>query len=339
MKSFINNWGESSAYSANIDEKLYEKITRLANSELTDAFFSKKNLDFIQNELVKTVNYMLKRSNPKTKCSISRQSDREVMLLMIEFYRYHQQMLSTASNFYIGDKSSVYNQVPVPAAFLFSDPSDSYIPGWFHNDKDLDNGPAKEGRGNNTLDTFQQIKKYNTNTIPQRCVGNKKYWSDIPFYDPTKSIVEKIADLNKKFIEFLAPKIIYEIRNYLKFQYFENDPYACFVDYGSYETNIKNKGLSLSNYYTSNTEIYTPDYAKAKGNPENFPPLEKHLTNEYYNCAPPPRTLEKELINPQVKYGSTDILFPRAKFEKINKKRRENSYKHTNHKQIYVPNP
>jgi len=340
MKSISNCWGKSSAYQANIDKKLYEKLTRLENSPLADVFFSRPNLNLIQSELVKTVNYMLKRFNPKTQCSISRQSDREVMLLMVEFFRFHQQMLSTASNFYIGDKSSVYNQVPVPASFLFSDPSNSYIPGWFKNDKDLSSHSSKssqEGRGCNSLDTFQQIKKYNTDTIPQRCIGNKKYWSDLPFYDPSKSLEEKTVALNKKFIEFLAPKVIYEIRNHLKHQYFLNQPYACLQDYGAYSTNRKNKGLPLSGYFSGKDKVYTPDYNKYKKSIE-FPQLEQNWAPEYYNCAPPPRTLEKDLINPEVTYGSTDILFPRAKFEKINKKRRARAYNTSTQTQMYVPN-
>ena len=84
-----STWNKSSAYSANIDRELSEKLTRVANSPLASAFFDKNNLNNIQGLIVKSVNTALSEYlGPKNKCGIDRQSDREVMLLMTEFYYY-----------------------------------------------------------------------------------------------------------------------------------------------------------------------------------------------------------------------------------------------------------
>ena len=311
-------WSNSSAYSANIDQKLYEKLTRLENSPLANAFFSKQNLDIIQLGLIDKVNYLIKRYNPNSKCKISRQSDREVMLLMVEFFYYQQQMLSTAHGLNTGRTDSIYNEVPVPASFLFTDPGDSYIPAWFKNNND-------ELDTRNSLDTFHQIKKYNPDTIPNRCVGNRKYYSDLSYYDNTLPLPIRVKELNKKFIDFLAPKVIYEIKNYLKYQFWDNDPYACFVDRPEYVSDRNDKGLSMQKYYNGREEQWTPDYEKYQGK-RDFPKLKRNLGREYYNCTAPSRTLEKDLINPQVKYGETDILFSRAKLDEVQKERRKKSY-------------
>jgi hypothetical protein len=297
-----NCWSNSSAYSANIDQKLYEKLTRLENTPLANAFFSKSNLDIIQLGVVNEVNNLIKTYNPKSKCKISRQSDREVMLLMVEFFYYQQQMLSTAHGLNTGRKDSICNEVPVPASFLFTDPGDSYIPGWF--------GEKKEC---NESDTFRQVKKYNPDTIPNRCTGNRQYYTDLPYYDKKLPMNIRVKELNKKFIDFLAPKVIYEIKNYLKYLYFDNDPYACFIDYPQYVGDRNDKGLSMQKYYTGKDEHFELEKRK---NPSAFPKLKRHLGKEFYNCPRGPRTLEKDLINPQVKYGETDILFSRARLNR-----------------------
>ena len=117
---------------------------------------------------------------------------------------------------------------------------------------------------------------------------------------------------------------MYEIRNKLKYDYFTADPYACMVDYPSYETNKKNKALPLSGYYSGKTERHTPDYAANNANPA-FPHLKGEWTSDKYNCVQA-RTIDSDLINPQVLYGETDILFDSEKIRDREKQRRMMSY-------------
>jgi len=81
----------------------------------------------------------------------------------------------------------------------------------------------------------------------------------------------------------------------------------------------------MQKYYNNKEEIFTPDYKKYKGD-VRFPKLKRHLDREYYNCTAPPRTLEKDLINPQVIYGETDVLFPRKKLNEVQRQRKLKSF-------------
>lgn len=312
---------------ANLDSKLYSQLTRIENSPLADVFFSSDNLNVIQNGLVDGVNHRLHEANPTSKCKISRQSDREVLLLMIEFFHFHTTQVSSGmSNFYVGKKNSVYNQIPVPASMMFTDPGDSYIPGWF--DKFDSNYGCAYGRerelvsagGRKNYGDTHYLKKHLPNTIPRRCVGEDRY-TDNSFYNEKLPMSKRVGDLNQRFLEFLIPKVIYEIRNKLKYDYFTFDPYACLVDYPAYETDRKNKGLSYQKYYNGKEEIYKP---RRKNNYE-FPHLRRELQPEQYNCITE-RTLDADIINHRIPQGETDILFPRSKIEKRLKERRQNSY-------------
>jgi hypothetical protein len=345
-----STWNKSSAFSANIDRELSEKLTRVANSPLASAFFDKKNLNTIQAGIIKSVNQALKDYlGPQSKCGIDRQSDREVMLLMIEFFEYHRQMLSTSGFVNREAKSDLYRQIPVPAQFLFSDPGDTYIPQFF---------PEKKGIGNtNPTDNWGQIQRYNTETVPLRCIGNRKYYTDLPFYDESLPMHKRVGYLNKKFIDFITPKILYEIKNYFKFRYQQYDTDSCFVDNPEYVASRSDKGLSLQKYYNGKSEQYTPFNRKgiikngadfplfeiyekptyAINSQEKFVPLSNplgeqsprsyHLTNqEQYTCSVAPRSLEKTLINPEVYRGETDVLFRREQWAPSNLKRRMQSY-------------
>lgn len=338
-----STWNKSSAFSANIDRELGEKITRVANSPVSSAFFDRNNLNKVQSLIVKNVNQALTEYlGPDNKCGIDRQSDREVMLLMIEFYQYQRQMLSSSGYVNQGAKSDIYRQIPVPATFLFTDPGDSYIPDFF---------PEKNGIGNsNDSDNWGQIQKYNTETIPGRCIGNKQYYSDLPLYDPSVPIPKKVDYLNEKFVDFITPKILYEVKNYLKFRYQQFDPMSCFVDNPEYVADRNDKSLSLQKYYNGQSEKYTPkerfknkilrgaelplferaEHPPIPGHRREFDSLQVksprsyNLSNqEQYTCAPAPRTLEKTLINPEVYIGETDILFHRDQWEPSNMKRKE----------------
>lgn len=341
-----STWNKSSAFSANIDRELGEKLTRVANSPLASAFFDRNNLNKIQGLIVKSVNQALKEYlGPKSQCGIDRQSDREVMLLMVEFFQYHRQMLSSSGYVNQGSKSDLYRQVPVPASFLFTDPGDSYIPDMF---------PEKDGIGNsNSSDNWGQIQKYNTETVPNRCIGNRKYYSDLPFYDPTLPVSKKVQYLNTKFVDFITPKILYEVKNYLKFRYQQFDPMSCFVDNPEYVADRNDKSLSLQKYYSGRSEQYTPkerfqnkilrgaelplferaEYPPIPGQRREFDSLQRKsprsfnwTKQEQYTCAPPPRTLEKTLINPEVAYGETDVLFNRNQWLPSNIARRRQAY-------------
>lgn len=338
-----STWNKSSAYSANIDRELSEKITRVGNSPLASSFFDKNNLNTIQTLIVKNVNKALDEYlGQDNKCKIDRQSDREIMLLMIEFFEYHRQLLSTSGFINKEAKSDVYRQIPVPAQFLFSDPGDSYIPGFF---------PEKNGIGNsNSTDNWGQIQRYNTETIPLRCIGNRKYYTDLPFYDHTLPLHKRVEYLNKKFVDFITPKILYEIKNYLKFRFQQFNPQSCFVSNPEYVSDRNDKSLSLQKYYNGKSEQYTPydrkgiiirgsefplfeRYTQKEKEKDLFEPLGQqsprsfHLTNqEQYTCSNPPRTLEKTLINPEVHMGETDILFNRNQWLPSNLARRKQSY-------------
>lgn len=299
---------------AYLDKNLYSQLSKIDNTPLSNAFFSKDNLDIIQNSLIHRVNSQIKEANPQINCGISRQSDREVMLLMVEFfYFFNTQISSAKSDFYIGKKDSVYNQVPVPATFMFSDPNNTYIPEWF--DEKI---PDNRNYGD-----YDYLKKYNPDTIPQRCVGNKHYYTDVLIYNPNVPVSDKVAYINNKFLEFLAPKVIYEVKNKLKYEYFLNDPYACFVDYPDYESDRNNKGLSMQKYYTGTEEIYKPDINQ---NSIKFPKLKRHLEGEKYNCTSPAKSLSADTINPRIPMGETDILFPRSAISNRQKTRRLESY-------------
>lgn len=337
-----STWNKSSAYSANIDRELSEKLTRVANSPLASAFFDKNNLNNIQGLIVKSVNTALSEYlGPKNKCGIDRQSDREVMLLMIEFFEYHRQLLSTSGFVNKEAKSDLFRQIPVPAQFLFSDPGDNYIPGFF---------PEKEGVGNsNTSDNWGQIQRYNTETVPLRCIGNRKYYTDLPFYDESLPLHKRVEYLNTKFVDYITPRILYEVKNYLKFRFQQYDPNSCFVANPEYVADRNDKSLSLQKYYNGKSEQYTPydrkglllhgaelplfnRYPDQQGK-DLFNPLGDqsprsfHWTNqEQYTCSVAPRTLEKTLINPEVAEGETDVLFRRDQWEPSNLQRRRQSY-------------
>ena len=183
---------------AHLDKNLYSQLTRIENSPLADAFFSKENIDAIQNALIREVNRRIREANPQSKCAISRQSDREVMLLMIEFFHYFATQISSAGRpFFVGRKNSVYNQVPVPATFMFSDPSNTYMPGWYKPEKDGNYNCGRKNYYNN-----HYLKRHLPDTIPQRCVGNEHYYTDVPYYNEDIPIPYRVASINKKFIEF-----------------------------------------------------------------------------------------------------------------------------------------
>lgn len=306
--------GNGNFTGAYLDKNLYSQLTKTDNDELTEAFFDKRNLDRIQNGIIERVNLRIKEANPTTKCGISRQSDREVMLLMVEFFNYMQtNMISTAGRpFYIGKETSVYNQVPVPATFMFSDPGDTYIPEWFQ-----EKIPDNKNYGDR-----HYLIKHNPDNIPQRCVGKDNYYTDVPIYNQNVPIPEKVAYINNKFLEFIVPKIIYEIKNKLKYEFFLDDPYACLVDYPAYEADRNDKGLSMQKYYNGKEEIYKPEINRRS---IKFPKMKRHLEQEKYNCFTE-RTLDADIINPRIPQGETDILFPREKITERNKNRRLESY-------------
>lgn len=277
--------------------ELYEKITKKKVTEIGRGFLCLQNLDYIQNEITKVINGTLKNMGiPNQK--IDRQSDREMILLMIEFCH---EMLELKSKTTLLNQTSVYDKVPIPASWMFSDPGDSYNPHFYQTKK------------NNTND-------YLTRHLPDKykrkdnCT-NPEIYETIRLNDKNIPIKIRVRYLSDRFLEFIIPKVWYEIKNKIKYEYFNWDPQGCFVDYpvmeDDYNQTKRTKDLSFQRYFNGKEDKFFSPFPDDSLKYGDYPISDRKFSSkEDYNCVIA-RTLDKDIVNPQVTMGEIDILFKR----------------------------
>lgn len=280
-----------------LNKNIYGDISHKQNSYIADLFFSRLNLNVIQNGIVATVNAILKKDNPYTKLAVSRQSDREVMLLMSEFFNYFQAPVSQFNAPGKGNKFSVYNQVPIPAQFMFSDPGDAYVSKCDDDSSECEKTCAQRQFFHHDR---HYLKKYNTGIT-------KDSINDNPLYNPRVSDPAKIDYLNTMFINFITPKILYEIRNYLKYYSDSYDPNACLIDLPSYEAARNKRELSLQYYYSGKDEDFSRNKSTQFPNPAGR--VERKFIKPRLIREFDAKTIDADTLNPRVANGETDVLF------------------------------
>lgn len=333
MDNLTDPSGFDSCY---LDGKLYERLTGRESTPLIAGFMSYENYKIVEKLIVDTVNSRIRQMNPDAKCGISPQSQRETMLLMVEFVNYLQtEMSNLQAPLFVGSKKSLYATAPVPVQFLVSEIGDSYSPGLY--DEKIENfrgyQNAKNGRYSEHL-----LKRYNPDVIPNRCINDDpkgydvniptEYYdlnaarnTDIPIYNENIPVGIRVAYVNRKFVEFLADKIIYEIKNKLKYEFDLMDPYFTLQAYGDAELTRKDKGISLQSYYSGKDEYYTFDDVDPRS--ERFPKLKRELRRERLSTCLTEKTIDADLINPRIPIGATDILFSSDKVNGRFKNRRQ----------------
>jgi hypothetical protein len=299
-----------------LDRKIYENITHKLNTPIAELFFSKLNLNYIQEKIVECVNKELKiLYGESSKHEISRQSDREILLLMTEIYNFFQIPRSILNN---NKAPTIYNMAPVPAQFLFADVGDRYIP-----------------EENNINDKYQLDNYYARLQRKCLCYPNHKYHyrqsfnGDLKkdniinhyYFDPKIPIDIKVNFLNDMFLEHIIPKVIYEVHNYLMYYFKQLDPTPCLLDYPKYEAKRNTKELSLQPYYSGNDE----EYIEIHDNKNiQFPKFKRIFTDVKKFSQHTGKTLTEDTLNPRIAMGETDILFDSKKQEQRFKERRNN---------------
>lgn len=300
-----------------LDRKIYENITHKVNTPIGEIFFSRKNVDFLQNEIVICVNKELKKKyGENTKMQITRQNDKEIMLLMTEIFNFFQRPVSILNN---NKPPTIDNMAPVPASFLFSDIGDRYIPYEDHPNMKYtyDNYYAKKQMQTYCYPDHKHhyLQSFNEDITKQNIINNK-------YFDPKVPLITKVKFLNDMFLEHIIPKIIYEVHNYLKYYFQLADPTACILDNPVYVPKRNTKELSLQSYYSGTDEEYNIIHDEKN---IKYPMYDRNFTNVKEFNQHTGKTLTADTLNPRIPMGEVDILFDSKKQENRFKERRKNS--------------
>jgi hypothetical protein len=299
-----------------LNRKFYESITNKSNTPIAELFFSKVNLDYIQNKIVECVNQEIKiKYGNRSKHLISRQSDREILILMASIYDFFQSPKSILNN---GKPPTIYNMAPIPAQFLFSDVGNRYIPEENNiNEKyKVDNYYAREQRNSlcypNHKYHYQQ--SFNADLTKGNVVNHR-------YFDPNVPIDIKVNFLNDMFLEHIIPKILLEIHSYLEYHFQIFDRSSCILDYPEYVPKRNTKEISLQPYYSGTDEEFIQIHNK---NNIQFPKIKRNFTDVKKFKQHTGKSLTEDTINNRIPMGETDILFDSKKQEGRFEERRKN---------------
>lgn len=236
--------------------KMFEDTVWRTHDTVSWAFFGPDNIDKIQNGIC---DYVKKRGIEEgTGYTIDRQSDREVVRIMIAMfveYYMNTNMPQINRSGLKGGCSEKYTRMP--QAFLFSDKMDSYDPtvcNKFKNDGYSQEDyqwklPLKEKCTDDELyyqkKRTAKIDKINKYVQDGRC---DKFWE---YSRPGKpGHVEDIIDyINQRVINFIAPGVYREVKNYLMFIHDSNLPYRL-IDTPTYTSTNNKRSIELSSYYS-----------------------------------------------------------------------------------------